>query len=144
MGSTGSKAADVKSILKMKDVILLDVRSAGEVAAQPLQTAREVLNIPVGEVASKAQGAIPDQDGMILSPCYLCYLLSIITNHSSHPLLNELFIIFLMIAQVVVFCRSGMRSSSAIGVLKGMGYSNVRSLQHYSFIQIMYPNHGEY
>ena len=85
MGSTGSKAADVKSILKMKDVILLDVRSAGEVASEPLQTAREVLNIPVGEVASKAQGAIPDQDGMILSPCYL---LSIITSHSSHPQLN--------------------------------------------------------
>ena len=68
MGASGSKAADVKSILKLKDVVLLDVRSAGEVAAQPLQTAREVLNIPVGEVASRAQDAIPDQNGMILSP----------------------------------------------------------------------------
>ena len=43
-----------------------------------------------------------------------------------------------MIAQMVVFCRSGNRSSSAIGVLKGMGYSNVRSLQLYSLIQMVF------
>ncbi len=58
-----SKAVELKTILQKENVVLLDVRSAGEVAAQSLQSSMDVLNIPVGSVGAEAKDKIPDQDG---------------------------------------------------------------------------------
>lgn len=63
MGNQAS-SEEIKAVLQKENVTLLDVRSAEEIAAQPLQSSREFLHIPVGSVGAKAKEAIPDQDGM--------------------------------------------------------------------------------